>query len=252
MLDSFASPDHLVGALLLSSYIPGATGRLRAPDDSAVGRARCAVAAHWGLKVVPEHAPAAAAAAKTTYAAAAAAAAAAGRRRRGDAAAMDDFHDGGALAPYPAPAGGAARGKAAQSLYDGGLGFMWPTLDARTVIVSPLAVHPIGRRNAGRPVICPKSSASVAVPMASSPSFSSSSSPASSSSLSSSSSSSSSKAPFRLAVPLGAHGVAVDGSLETVRLGSKMLLSSEPQELDKSFARGFDDANRFLREGGTV
>jgi hypothetical protein len=227
VLDSFASVDHLVGALLLSSYIPGATGRLRPhPVNSAVGRARQALGDHWGLKTMDRHGPAGSS----------------GTEPAGKATAA-----GGQLTAVLAPpAGTPARQAAASGLFDGGLGLNWPVLDRGTVLVSPLAVRPIGRANVGRPVICPKGSGRVVVPMA----------PGSSTASAAAAAEASAPLPpsyaFDREVALGSQGVGVDANMDTLRLANRMLLSSEPGDLDKSFASGFDDATRFLRDGGRL
>jgi hypothetical protein len=197
VLDDFKDIEHLTSALVLSSYVPGGTGRLFPPEGSSVARARAGIAKHWGLKLI-------------------------------DRTWSECREDLSRLEPFPQPM--AAEDERASSegvkdptnstttadqLFDGGLGAMWPTLDSHTVLVSPLAVRPLRREAKTRGVICPPGK-------------------------------------FVNSVPLGAHGVLVDGTMETVRRASRMLMSSQPSELDKAFAQGFDDARRFLRDGGSL
>jgi len=190
VLDNFEDIDHLVAALTLSSYIPGGTGAVLPLGGSAVGRARASLAKHWGLKHTI-----------TTIAG--------NDSSRSSSSSSGDTSELVSL-PRPIPEESNAI---VRRLFDGGLGAMWPTLDAQTVLVSPFAVRPI--RGGKRGVICPRGS-------------------------------------FKTPISLGAHGVEVDGTMETMRIVSRMLLSSEARELDQAFARGFDDARRFIKEGGSL
>jgi hypothetical protein len=152
---------------VLSSYVPGGTGRLNPPRDSAVGRARAALAAHGRVKAVQAPSPPRAG----TWAAADDAAAADTRASPNHPAASrsssnssggsssSSSHSAAAAVvavDWPtekveSPLGSGRRAvesvaqpppsgwrqqtavAAAAELMDGGLSANWPTLDARTV-----------------------------------------------------------------------------------------------------------------------
>jgi hypothetical protein len=100
------------------------------------------------------------------------------------------------------------------SFIDGGLSRNWPFINKHTILVSPVPIQSVVKT---RHVICPQESSSMSRPF-----------------------------------QLPGQGVITDVTLSNMSLFAKMLWATDSdKDVDKVFQNGYDDAMRFLKNGGS-